>query len=370
MKKLGLIVVAVILILAIAIFLVYSNLSSLTRNIVEKQIPNLTFSELKVSWDQIQLTGVKYSAPNGKVLLKTDSILVKPSLKSALTDTLQIAAVVIDKPYVFIQRKQDGEIVLPVPQPASAGQKQEAAPQQPAAEGLAKGIHVGEIRIENGSGEFVDRSVGRPPAHFKIRNVDLAIKDIEYPLKSRRIPLDLSMQIEGKREGRLNVSGWANPQAQSGDIKMKVKDLFIPHAEPYYRSKDTTARLADGLLGLNLHVKMNQGNVVLPGDVTMSDIRFQGRQGKFFGVPVGAVADFFEDNNKPITIPFEVEGHIDRPEEIRYRVISVIVEKMIAKLGAQEVEKVTDKLKQGDVEGAKEEVEKLKKKFNLKGLKF
>ena len=142
-----------------------------------------------------------------------------------------------------------------------------------------------------------------------------------------------------------------------------MKDLYIPHAEPYYRSKDTTARLADGTLGLKLDIKMNKGKVFLPGEVSMANLKFAGQSGRFFGVPVGAVGQYFEDQKKPLTIPFEVEGSVDRPDEIRVKVISVIVKRMIAKLGTREVEKVTDKLKQGDVEGAKDIEKRLKGLF-------
>ncbi len=367
MKKLGLIAGGVFLVLVIAVVLIYVNLSSLTRGIVEKEVPNLTFSKLDVGWNTVRLTGVRYTAKSGKLLLKTESIRIQPSLMSFFSDTFRIASVKIEKPYVYIVRRRDGEIILPIPQPAGDTADEPAAQKAPVpAEEGAFAVYIGKVEIEDGSGEFVDRSVGRPYARFKIRDVDIEVNDLTYPQTSNRIPATISMVIEGPREGRFRLTGWFDPMTDSGDLDVVVKELFIPHAEPYYRSKYTTAKLSDGTLDLKLDLKMKNGVVVLPGEVTMAELKFNTDRGKFFGVPASAVGKYFTEQRKPLTIPFEVEGHIDRPDEIRVKVISVIVKRMLAKLGAQEVEAVADKLKEGDVEGAEEEAKKIKKKF--KGL--
>lgn len=364
MKKLGLIAGGVLLVLVIAVVLIYVNLSSLTRGIVEKEVPNLTFSKLDVGWNTVRLTGVRYTAKSGKLLLKTESIRIQPSLMSFFSDTFRIASVKIEKPYVYIVRRRDGEIILPIPQPASDTADEAAAKKAP--EEGAFAVYVGEVEIEDGSGEFVDRSVGKPYARFKITDVDIEVKGLSYPQTSSRIPATISMVIEGPREGRFRLAGWFDPVTDSGDLDVAVSGLFIPHAEPYYRSKYTTAKLSDGTLDLKLGLKMKNGAVVLPGEITMAKLKFNTDRGKFFGVPASAVGKYFTEQRKPLTIPFEVEGHIDRPDEIRIKVISVIVKRMLAKLGAQEVGAVADKLKEGDVEGAEEEAKKIKRKF--KGL--
>jgi hypothetical protein len=366
-KTTGLVLAVLILLIGTAVYWAYGNLSDVTRHIVEKEIPNLTFEKLEVGWNEVALTGVKYTSPTGKVLLKSESIRVSPSLESLFSDAFRISLIEIAKPYVFIERRSDGEVLLPIPQPAG-GEPEQApsaqSPAQPPAEPFV--VKVDQIVIREGSGEFVDESVGKPFAAYKIGELNLRIADIVYPQEAGRIPVEMSLTVEGPREGKLRNSGWVDPVGREAQLHLELDQLFIPHAEPYYRSADTTARLADGTLDLRLDLKMQGDRVVLPGEVTMGNLRFAGEKGKFFGVPVAAVARYFEEEHAPITIPFEVEGSVDRPDEIRVKVISIVVKRMLAKLGTREVEKVTDRLKEGDVEGAKEEVKNLEKR--LKGL--
>lgn len=361
-KKLGVVAVVVLAVIVVAVVLVYANLSTLTKRIVEKKVPNLTFTKLTVGWNDVELAGVQYTSNAGKVVLKTDLLRVKPSLLSIFGDTFKVSLVEIEKPYVYIERRPDGQVVLPVPQ-VSGG----AAPSKTGAEtGKPFAVHVGKVEIRDGVGEFVDKSVGRPYADYKIKDVNIEVENLDYPQKAAHIPVDIAMSVEGAREGRLTTEGWVDPTARSGKLDVRVKDLFIPLAEPYYRSKDTTARLSDGTLGLKLDLKMNQGKVFLPGEVSMANLKFAGDSGLLFGVPVKVIGQYFKNQKKALTIPFEVEGSIDRPDEIRVRVISVIVRHMIEKLGGQQVQEVTDKLKKGDVKGAKKQVKDIQKQ--LKGL--
>jgi len=369
-KRLAVILVGLVVVLAVAVWLVYSNLNTIARGILEREIPNLTFSKLDLQWDSVDVEGVTFGDGKGKVLLKTDRLLVKPSLASITGDTFVVNSVLIKAPYVYVERRASGEVVFPVPAPAGSAAPADATAQKPADEGPLHAIRVGSTVIEGGKGEFVDRSVGQPPAKFTISAVNVRLGEVNVPQKPGAIPLSASLTVDAKRPGRVNVDGAYDAGARSGDIKLKVASLFIPLAEPYLRSPDTTARLADGTISLGVDALMNGGNVKLAGDVTLADLKFDGSGGKFLGVPVKVVDEYLRTHEPRLTIPFEVEGNVDRPEELRVRVISVLAKRLLERLGQQEVQKVTDKLKQGDVEGAKAEVKNLEKslKKGLKGL--
>ena len=345
-----------------AVVYVYSDLSEITRTLVEKEVPNLTFESLEVGWNSVLLTGVQYRSPQGKVLLKADTIRVTPSFRSFLSDTFRIAAVEIDKPWVYLQRGRSGELILPIPQPAPATQTRAgSAPAQSTAQDEAPlMIKVGRLHLRDGAGEFVDRSVGRPYANYKISGVNIEVRNLAWPLEAGRIPVDLALQIDGPRVGRVRQSGWVDPVNNSARLDVRIENLFVPHAEPYYRSADTTARLADGVIDVKLDIRMDRGQVVMPGELRMADLKFKDRRGKFFGVPADAVAGFVE-NTPALTIPFEVEG--SRSDELRIKVLRVIAKQMLVKIGVGELGTAVDKLKQGDVEGAEKDIKKLEKKF-------
>jgi len=366
-KRVGLIVVILVVVLAAGVWFAYSNLNTIARGILERQIPNLTFANLDLGWDSVLVEGVSYSDGKGKVLLKTDRLHVAPSLASLTGDTFVVKSVHIRAPYVLVERRAGGELVLPVPAP-SPGEKPVAAG---AAQEPAKAVRVGKTVIEDGKGEFIDQTVGQPPARFTITGVNLSLGEVRVPQVPGAIPVSASMTVQAQRPGQVKVDGAYDPMARTGSIKLGIKDLFIPLAEPYFRGPDTTARLADGTVGLSVDAKMKgAGAIGLSGELTLADLKFAGSSGKFFGVPVQVVAEYLRTHDPRLTIPFEVEGNMDRPEELRVQVVSVIVKRMLERLGQQEVKKVTDKLKEGDVEGAKAEVKNLEKslKKGLKGL--
>jgi hypothetical protein len=327
----------------------YSNMTEIARSFVQEEVPGLGFERLDAGWNRVELVGVKFTDAKGVERLSTKRIDVAPSMASLFSSKIEIGHVRIEGPTVLIEQMKNGELVLPIPE------IEESSSETPP-------VRLGHFLIEGGQGEFVDHAAN---ARFKIRDLKLELRDLAYPLADARLPIDFSATLEGKREGKIAIGGWVNPVSNDGDITISVTDLFVPLATPYLRSEKTNVTLTDGTVSLKMSLKMNQGRVVVPGEVTMANLKFAGG-GKFFGVPTNTLKDFFETQNPSLTIPFEVEGSMDKPDEIRLKVVQVIARRMIEKLGAEQLKPAVEKLKQGDVEGAKEELNKLKKKFKLK----
>ncbi|NOZ11473.1 MAG: DUF748 domain-containing protein [Gammaproteobacteria bacterium] len=354
-KKIGIIAGVVVLTLIAIMVIAYNNLSSIARGIVEDQVPNLSFGDLDVGWNSIELTAVKYSSAAGKVLLESKSIKVKPSLSSIFSDTFKVSSVTIDEPYVYIEIKGDGEVVLPIPQPTApeAGDSQPEA-EQAAAEGDAFAIYIAKVEINDGRGDFVDKSVGRPYAQFKIKDVNIEIGDISVPPVSTKMPLDISMKLEGPREGRFELSGWYDPVTNSGDLEMELADIFLPHAEPYYRSKKTTARLSDGTLDLRIQTKIKNKDHVTNIKTTLGNIKFSSDKGKFMGAPAGAVKEYTENNKLPGFV-CSLSGNIDRIDQARVSCVRQITEQLVKAVGKSVVMKEISKKLFGNKDGDKAE---------------
>ncbi len=360
MKKLGLAIAGVIAALVVAMVVAYVNLSNLTKAIVEKQVPGLTFTELKVGWNDVLLTGAKYTSGAGKVLLETDAIDVQPSLLSVFTDTFRIASVQIDKPYVFVQRREDGEVILPLPGAAAPGARR-LAPKDGAPE-KASPVNVGRLQVAGGRGEFVDRSVGAPHAKFTIRDFRLDARDIRYPAVPGRIPVEMSFTLAGKRAGAVRETGWIDPVSQSAQLEIAIDGVFLPDAEPYYRNRQMTATLTDGSLNIKAKLNMTNGRFTLPGEITLSDIKFGNSRGEFFGVPPQLVERHFREQKRPLVIPFEIKGDINDKTDYRPQVVRILVDTLVRELAAGGMEKALDKLKGKDGTG------KGKLKDQIKGL--
>lgn len=363
-KRIGWIAAAVVAALIVVLVLLYANLARIAQGIIERQVPGLRFQALDVGWNRVSLSGVRYTLPSGKVVLSAKEVEVTPSLSSLFGEVFKVASVEIESPEVYIERRRDGSVVLPVPQPVAG---EGAAAGEPAQAGTGEEVfklYLGKVAIHDGRGEFVDHSVGRPPARFKIRDVEIEIEHIHVPAQAGHLDVALSMKLAGARTGEVEIKGWLDPVAESGKLEFEAQNVYMPLAEPYYRSRNTTARLQDGRLDVDLEIRIERKDVVVPGEVKISQIRFAGRSGRFFGIPVDQVAAYVEDKDLP-AIPFEVQGSLDRPDQIRVAVLRKIAERLAQTLGVKAVEQeITKKLLGDDAGGGKaRQLEQLKGLF-------
>ncbi len=343
-KKLGLAFTVVLALLIVAVVLIYSNLSEFARAFVEEKVPGMTFSELDVSWNEVNIYGVEYSR-EGKVRLKTDRIQLRPSLSSFWSDTFKIQSVEAVQAYVYIEKKANGEIVWPIPRPAEPteanAEKKDSTEEEPPA------VQLGEFRIRQGVGEFLDRSVGSPPAHFKIKDVNFTVTNLRYPPEPGSIDVDLSLAIDGSKDTWVSASGWVDPVGESADMDAKIEDLDLKQAEPYLRKSERSVKPSEGTLDGDAAWEMDQGAYTLTGEVLLSDLKFQ-RSSGMAGLSAMVVEQYLKATGEPMKFPFEIKGNNKEKTDYHGQLADKIGKALLKKLGGGSA----GKLFQGDGDGA------------------
>ena len=327
-KKLILVFAGLFVVLIVAVVLIFSNLSGIARGFVEEKVPGMTFSEIDVSWSELSIYGVEYSS-EGKVRLKTDRIQLRPSLSSFWSDTFKIRSIEAAQAYVYIEKKANGEIVWPVPKPAESSKTK--TEEKDSTEG-PPAVHLGEFSIRDGSGEFLDRSVGSPPAHFKIKDVNLTVSNLRYPAEPGSMDVDLSLVVEGPKDTRVSASGWVDPVGESADMEAKIERLDLSQAQPYLRKSDQSIKPSEGTLDGDAEWEMDQGDYTLSGEVVLSDLKFQ-RSGGMAGLSAMLVEQYLKATGEPMTFPFEIKGNNREKKDYRGQLADKIGKALLKKLG-------------------------------------
>ncbi len=335
-KKLILVFAGLLVVLIVALVLIFSNLSTIARGFVEEKVPGMTFSQIDVSWSELSIHGVEYSS-EGKVRLKAEKIQLRPSLSSFWSDTFKIRSIEAAEAYVYIEKKASGEIVWPIPKPTESSKpktEKEDSPGKPLA------VHLGEFRIRDGSGEFLDRSVGSPPAHFKIKDVNLTLSNLRHPAEPGSMDVDLSLAIEGPQDTRVNASGWVDPVGESADMDAGIERLDLSQAEPYMRKSDQSVRPSEGTLDGDAKWLMEQGEYTLSGEVLLSDLKFQRSGGGLAGLSSMIVEEYLKATGEPMTFPFEIKGNRREKSDYRSKLSDKIGKALLQKLGGGSAGKV------------------------------
>ncbi len=335
-KKLSLGFVGLLVVLIAAAVLILSNLSGIARGFVEERVPGMTFSQIEVGWSELNIYGVEYSS-EGKVRLKTGRIQLRPSLSSFWSDTFKIRSIEAAQAYVYIEKKANGEIVWPIPQPAESSEtktEEKDTPEKPPA------VYLGEFRIRNGSGEFLDRSVGSPPAHFKIKDVNLTLTNLRHPPEPGSMDVDLTLAVDGPKDTRVSASGWVDPVGESADMDASIERLDLSQAEPYMRKSDQSVKPSEGTLDGDAKWLMEQGEYTLSGKVVLSELKFQRSGGGLAGLSALLVEQYLKATGEPMTFPFEVKGNRKEKTDLRSKLSANIGKALLQKLGGGSAGKV------------------------------
>lgn len=335
-------------VLAIGCAVAYANLNRIVRSVAEKQVPGLTFDELQVHWNVVSISGVKLKRGE-RTVFEVASLRVYPSLKSLLTDELHISSIEIERPYVYLERRRDGSLRMPVPDRVvgadDGSRKAEAKPAQKddGAGDSTRAISIGTVEIRDGRGDLIDHSVHGAPAKFALTALQVSVEKIHLPAADAPIPFELSATLAGKRVGRITGEGWYNLKTDSAELELALGTIFLPHAEPYYRSARTTAGVSNGTLDLQTTVKMTNGKYVAQNHVQLAEVAFA-REGLFLGVPVVLLANHLKDPSQPFVLDVEVQGSLDGDSRLQQQLAAAVAKELGKKYGKKAAESVAAEL--------------------------
>ena len=311
MKRWQIIIVATAVVLAMVVILGYRiGVQMLHGNVIAALGPGSRLTELKVNWFTIELLGLSIDAPKGWPAARTfeaERVIITPDLRTLLSKTNRIFSIVVEKPYISVLRNP-GKLVMV---PSLTERKEKAQP----SEQSSREVVISRIELKNGSVDFYDATVSRPPYRTRIEELDALIKDVATPAADKT-HFDLTGIVKGvKRDGNAMVSGWVGPAARDSSSRITLEAVDLVALQPYLVKKNE-ARVSKGTLDMNLASEVRNNNLNGKGKVILRDLTFAPSSGffdTFMGVPRNAVIGFLKDHNNAIDVDFTLTGNTKNP---------------------------------------------------------
>ncbi len=102
--------------------------------------------------------------------------------------------------------------------------------------------------------------MGEPPAQIQLRELDLELKNIQYPFISSHSFIELKGKMKGrKKEGNIYTEGWIDLKNMDMETSFKVQEIDIKIFEPYYR-KRVSAEIEAGHIDMEAKIGVKEKN--------------------------------------------------------------------------------------------------------------
>ncbi len=283
--------------------------------VVEALGPESEIKELRVGWSEVEVEGLRIKGPQGwpaPDTLRADRVVIVPSLRSLLSDQIQVRSVTVVKPYLSALRTKDGRLrVVPslLERPGAAPQTGAPVPARTAA--------IARITLQDGVVEVYDATVAQPPLKIRLEQIQATVRNVVAPTLTGKSRFELTGVVKGvQRDGRANVTGWAEVATKDSSVNTELRSIDLVALQPYL-VKAAETRAQTGALDLDLQSAVSQNRLKAPGRVTISDLEFapsKGAMDTFMGVPRAAVVNFLKNTQNRIAVNFVLEGDIDNPQ--------------------------------------------------------
>jgi hypothetical protein len=281
----------------------------LKGKVVETLGPGSEVGELNVGWSSVGLSGLNIRGPRGWPAARTlqaDRVKIVPSLRSLLTDQVQIASITVEKPYLSVVRVPGKLHVVPSLLNSKTKQEQNGN----------RSVAISKIVLENGVLDIFDETVGPPALKLRLEKVDGVIRDVAPAKLQSRTAFELSAVVRGKaRDGRIRISGWIAAKGRDSSSHIVMDRVDLVSLQPYIANRGD-ARVSQGTLDLNLKSEVRNNQLNGKGQMIIKDLEFAPSQnylGTFMGLPRNAVISFLKDHDNAIDMDFTLSGDVRHP---------------------------------------------------------
>jgi hypothetical protein len=277
--------------------------------------PGFTVSEINAKSTYLSAKGIRYEDPHSKQkFFQIEEMRIYPDISSYLKGTLGIRELTIRQPSFYFYRSREGAFVQPWVGMEKGQEGSEISKDGEPSEKEPFHIKIDRIRIQKGSIDFEDRKMGEPPAQIRLRELDLDLRNIQYPILSAHSPIELKTNMEGKtKEGDLHTKGWIDLKTLDMETSLKVREIEVKVFEPYYR-KRVSAEIETGHINMEAKIAVKKKMIDAPGELELANLRIKEGGGTVFWIPAKTLVSLLKDKGNQIQIQFHVKGNMDDPQ--------------------------------------------------------
>jgi Domain of Unknown Function (DUF748) len=300
--------------------------------------PGAIIADVKVNWFSLDILSVSIEAPKGwptSRTLRAERVTIIPSLRSLLTDQIQVSSIIFEKPYLSVVRTREKWLMLPGLMAAqSAGEKHAGTG---GSRSSSFTVTISKVLLQDGVLELFDTTVSRPPLKTRLERLDAVIHDIEAPSLGSKIRFELAAKVKGiRRDGSAKISGWVGPAQQDSSSQITLDGLDLVSLQPYL-VRIGEAQIRKGSLDLRLNSEVRAKSLDGKGKMIIRDLEFVPSRGyleTFMGVPRSALINFLKNNDNAIDVDFVLTGDTANPNfSINEAITTRVAMGMAAELG-------------------------------------
>ena len=298
----------------------YLGLSYYGVKLVQPQLqkmlgPGFTLKEIQVKLTHLSMKGIQYEGLHTKKkYLWIEEIKIYPAILSLFVGPLRIRDVTIREPSLSFYRTKEGVFVGPWAVPEKK-EKREPSGDQGQKEKEPIFLKIDRLQIQKGTIDFEDWKPGEPPARLKLRDIDLEMKEIQYPFHSTRSPVELKGRLEGKtkKDGEILTKGWINLKTTDMETSLNVQEIEVRVFEPYYRKK-VSAEIDSGYMAMDTKITLKEKIVDAPGKLELTDLHIKEGEGTVFWIPAKTLISLLKEKGNRIQVSFHMKGSIEDPK--------------------------------------------------------
>jgi len=274
----------------------------------------LTLAEMRLKPTYLSVRGVQYEDPDSKQrFVQIDEVRVYPSLLSLLKKSLCIREIAFLRSSFFFYRSREGVFVGPWVRTKREGERGEVSEKEEKKEKGAVQVQIDRIRIKKSSIDFEDRKVGEPPGQITLRELNLEIRDVQYPLVPLPSPVELKGKMKGPtKEGSIHLNGWIDLETMDMENSLDFREIEIRTFEPYYR-KRATVEIESGDMNMDLEISVRDKKIDGRGELNLTNLHVKKGRGMVFWIPAETLVSLLEKRENEIKTKFHVKGDLGNP---------------------------------------------------------
>lgn len=281
--------------------------------IQEAVVPGVSFDRILVAATHLSIHRLRFEDPVTKLkFFEMEQATIYPDLWALLKKRLHFRKLEILKPSFSFYRTHEESLAGPWIPLKKRKTNEEVDSKKEKKERRGLPIKVDRIRFREGAIEFDDRKTGGTPGRARLGEFDLTVQDIEYPLVSRRSPLELRGKVTWKtHEGEISSKGWIDLKTSEMEISLRVRDMEIRVFEPYYR-KRVSAEIESGRMNMDASIQMKDGKINAQGRLDFTDLFVKG-EGTVFHFPAKTLSPLLKGKGNRVRGAFHVKGDAEDP---------------------------------------------------------
>ncbi|MFH1441307.1 MAG: DUF748 domain-containing protein [Candidatus Omnitrophota bacterium] len=263
-----------------------------------------------------------------KGLFRADKVILKAGFFDVFRNRFYLSLLKIEQPVITLEKEAlPPELKKQIPVLLNSNlsaQKEDKTLQLPQLNPLLPGLGIHHFIVDNGSINYIDRSIENNELLIKIRNLDLKIDNLNLniadpQITSFRLKANIPWQDNGE-QGKVNVSGWVNLLKKDMQADVKVEGIDGLYLYPYYSQwvNLEKTRIQKVKLNFSSNIYGLDNDITAKCHLELTDIEFKERSSEELQKKeermAHAVLDIFKamDQGK-IVVDFTIHTKMDKP---------------------------------------------------------